>query len=175
MDRDFVSFCMPCIPEVHDEVPPSQKEMSRTEKSTATLPSQGFHSGSGMGNRSADMRKVAVFIIAIILIMSLFWILGLISSNHNKAASNGMQQTEKLAEKAGNFVSESTAEAEKDSYILRYEGFDTEIEIFLRIVSANMIRMAAVYIHILWMILPWQQRAMPFMFRLRMIRWRYSQ
>ena len=111
LDRDFVSFCMPCIPEVHDEVRPSQKEMSRTEKSTATLPSQGFHSGSGIGNQSADMRKVAVFIIAIILIISLFWALGLIISNHNKAASNGMQQTEKLAEKSGEFVSESTAEA----------------------------------------------------------------
>ncbi len=140
LDRDFVSFCMPCIPEVHDEVRPSQKEMSRTEKSTAALPPQGFHSGSGMGNQSADMRKAAVFIIAIILIMGLFCVLGLIISNHKKATSNGMQQTEKPAEKSGELpaatdsqtVSESTAEAEKDSYILRHEGFDTGIEIFFK-------------------------------------------
>ena len=37
-----------------------------------------------------------------------------------------------MAEKSGEFVSESTAEAEKDSYILRYEGFDTGIEIFFK-------------------------------------------
>jgi len=122
LDRDFVSFCMPCIPEVHDEVGPSQNEMPGTEKSTAAPQPQGFHNGSGMGKQSADKRKVAVFMIAIVLIMSLFWVLGLIISNHNKAASNGMQQT----------VSESTAEAEKDSYILRYEGFDTGIEIFFK-------------------------------------------
>lgn len=122
LDRDFVSFCMPCIPEVHDEVRPSQNEVSRTEKSTAAPQPQGFHNGSDIGKQSADKRKAAVFMIAIILIMSLFWVLGLTISNHNKAASNGMQQT----------VSESTAETEKDSFILRYEGFDTGIEIFFK-------------------------------------------
>lgn len=150
LDRDFVSFCMPCIPEVQAEVRPSQNEMSRTEKSTAASQPQGFHNGSGMGRPSSDKRKAAVFIIAIILIMSLFWILGLTISNHNKAASNGMRQTEQLAEKSEELptatastleaeteydsqtVSESTAEAEKDSYILRYEGFDTGIEIFFQ-------------------------------------------
>lgn len=148
LDRDFVSFCMPCIPGVHDEVRPSQNEMSGTEKSTAAPQPQGFHNGSGMGKQSADKRKAAVFMIAIILIMSMFWVLGLIISSHNKAASNGMQQTEKLAETSGELptatastveaeydsqtVSESTPEAEKDSYILRYEGFDTGIEILFK-------------------------------------------
>lgn len=91
-DRDFVSFCMPCIPEVHDEVRSLQNEMSRTEKSTAAPQPQGFHSGSGIGEQSADMRKVAFFIIAIIIIMSLFWVLGLINDSNKTVFEDIPQQ-----------------------------------------------------------------------------------
>ena len=109
------------------------------------------HSGSVMGEQSADMRKAAVIIIAIILIMGLFWVLGLIISSHNKAASNDMQQTEKSAEESGELAeatastveaeteynsqmaSESASEAEKDSFFLRYiRRDDTELEIFFK-------------------------------------------
>ena len=96
LDRDFVSSCMPCIPEVHDEVRSLQNEMSRTEKSTAAPQPQGFHSGSGIGERSADMRKVAFFIIAMIFIMSLFWALGLINDSNKTVFEDTPQQTEQI-------------------------------------------------------------------------------
>lgn len=32
LDRDFVSFCMPYLPEVQNEMQASQNEMSKTEK-----------------------------------------------------------------------------------------------------------------------------------------------
>ena len=159
LDKDFISFCMPCIPEKHDEmqvfqdeVQTSKNEMSKTEKSITAPRSQGFHVGSSMGKQPADMRKVAAFIIAIILIMSLFWVLWLVLSNYNKEVSEDTQQkTESFAEESeelpvatvptaevmpeedGHAVPQSTVEADKDSFFLRYVGNDGKgIEIFFR-------------------------------------------
>ena len=81
LDRDFGSFCMPCLSEVQNEMQASQNEMSKAEKRITSSRSRSFV----IGKESADMRNVAAFIIAIILIMNLFWVLWLIISNRNQA------------------------------------------------------------------------------------------
>lgn len=76
LDRDFVSFCMPCMSEVQEERRTSQNEMPKAEKRIASSCSQGFHGSSVMGKKSTDMRIVIAFIVIIILTVVLFWILG---------------------------------------------------------------------------------------------------
>ncbi len=138
LDRDFVSFCMPYLPEVQNEMQTSQNEMSKAEKCVTSPQSRSFV----IGKKSTDMRKVAAFIIAVILIMSLFWVLGLIISSRNKTNSEDIpQQTEHFDELTTEFMagneeqsaSESAPEAEKDSFFLRNAGRDgSEVEIFFK-------------------------------------------
>ena len=92
-----------------------QNEMSRTEKSTAAPQPQGFHSGSGIGEQSADMRKVAIFIIAIILIMSLFWVLGLINDSNKTVFEDTPQQTEQFSEVSEELHASVPVEVEEET------------------------------------------------------------
>ena len=101
LDRDFVSFCMPCIPEGQDEPQISQNEMPRAEKRITASQSKAFHGDSAVVKQSTDMRKAAVLIITIVLTMSLFWVLGLILSGRN----NGVH--EDTSQRTESFIEES--------------------------------------------------------------------
>ena len=79
LDRDFVSFCMPCMPGVQDEMRTSQNETSTAEKSITAPRTQGFRGGS---------LKEFCFIIAGTIIMMLVMTLGAKIISHNKTASN---------------------------------------------------------------------------------------
>lgn len=116
LDKDFVSFCIPCIPEVQDELRASQNGMPRVEKRITVPQSQVIHGDSAIAKKSTDMRKVAAYIITIILTMSLFWVLGLILSNHNKEASEGTsQQTENFTEKSEELQTSAPVEDEEET------------------------------------------------------------
>ena len=137
LDRDFVSFCMHDLPEVQNEMRVSQNEMLKVEKRVTPPKSHSF----AIGKKSTDMRKAA-FIIAIILIMSLFWVLGPMISSRNKTNSEDIpQQAEDFYESTTEFMvgneeqsaSESAPKAETGSFFLRYvRSDDNEMEIFFK-------------------------------------------
>ncbi|MCH5343859.1 MAG: hypothetical protein J1E64_07460 [Acetatifactor sp.] len=103
LDSDFVSFCIPCMQEV-----------------------QG---GTTIGKKYTDMRTVIAFIVIIVLVMFSFWALGLIISSRNTTVSEDtLQQTDNYGEEN----EESKAEAQKDSFLLSFDGFDTGVEIFFK-------------------------------------------
>ena len=111
--RDFVSFCMSYLPEVQNEMQAPQNEMSKAEKRITSSPSRSFV----VGKESADMRKVIAFIIAIILVMSLFWVLGLIIGNRNKTNSEDTpQQTEDFEEETSMPSNQEKLESEQIKY-----------------------------------------------------------
>lgn len=116
LDRDFVSFCMPCIPAVQDELRASQNEMPRAEKRVTVPQSQVFHDDSVIAKKSTDMRKVAALIIAIVLTMSLFWILGLIlSGRSNEAHEDTSKQPESFTEESEELPASVPVEGKEDT------------------------------------------------------------
>lgn len=98
--------------------------------------------------KSAGMRTIIAYSVLIMLIVFLLWIMVMRISSHNTAVSEGKtQQTDNFAEESEKLpaaaptmevetgdeeqaVSESVAEAEKDSFFLNYGGIDTGLEIF---------------------------------------------
>ena len=80
LDRDFVSFCMSCLPEVPNEMPKAENPV------TAPQP----HS-LATGKRLHISGKAIAYIIAIALITG-FWVLGLIISIHDRTNSEDTPQ-----------------------------------------------------------------------------------
>nr|WP_300833061.1 DUF4303 domain-containing protein [uncultured Acetatifactor sp.] len=80
LDRDFVSFCMSCLPEVPNEMPKAENPV------TAPQP----HSFA-TGKRLHISGKAIAYIIAIALITG-FWVLGLIISIHDRTNSEDTPQ-----------------------------------------------------------------------------------
>ena len=116
LDRDFVSFCMPCMQEEQDEHQVSQNEMSRSEKPITAPQSKVFHGDTAIVKQSTDMRKVAALIIAIVLTMSLFWVLGLIlSGRSNKAHEDTSKQPESFTEESEELPASVPVEGKEDT------------------------------------------------------------
>ena len=82
-----------------------------------------------LGKKSTDMRMVITFIVIIVLVMFSCCVLGLIISSRNTTFSeDSLPQTENFGEENEEF----SAEAQKDSFLLSFDGFDTGVEIFFK-------------------------------------------
>lgn len=75
LDRGFVSFCMSCLPEVPNEMPKAETPVTAPQPHSLATGKRLYISG-----------KAIAFIIAIVLITG-FWVLGLIISIHDKSNS----------------------------------------------------------------------------------------
>ena len=75
LDRDFVSFCMSCLPEVPNEMPKAETPVTAPQPHSLATGKRLYISG-----------KAVAYIIAIALITG-FWVLGLIISIHDKSTS----------------------------------------------------------------------------------------
>ena len=75
LNRDFVSFCMSCLPEVPNEMPKAENPVTAPQPHSLATGKRLYISG-----------KAIAFIIAIVLITG-FWVLGLIISIHDKSNS----------------------------------------------------------------------------------------
>ena len=75
LDRDFVSFCMSCLPEVPNEMPKAENPVTAPQPHSLATGKRLYISG-----------KAVAYIIAIALITG-FWVLGLIISIHDKSTS----------------------------------------------------------------------------------------
>lgn len=123
LDKEFISFCMPGMPEVHDkmrasqnEVQTSNNEVPKAEKSITAPRSKRFPSGSVIE---------LCFIIAIVIIMILIMTFGAIISSRNTSDSGGKtQQTEQFSEEnedspaaaaSAEQASDSSSEAAEES------------------------------------------------------------
>ena len=80
LDRGFVSFCMSCLPEVPNEMPKAETPVTAPQPHSLATGKRLYISG-----------KAIAFIIAIVLITG-FWVLGLIISIHDKSNSEDTPQ-----------------------------------------------------------------------------------
>lgn len=80
LDRGFVSFCMSCLPEVPNEMPKAETPVTAPQPHSLATGKRLYISG-----------KAIAFIIAIVLITG-FWVLGLIISIHDRTNSEDTPQ-----------------------------------------------------------------------------------
>nr|WP_300821575.1 hypothetical protein [uncultured Acetatifactor sp.] len=80
LDRDFVSFCMSCLPEVPNEMPKAETPVTAPQSHSLVTGKRLYISG-----------KAVAYIIAIALITG-FWVLGLIISIHDRTNSEDTPQ-----------------------------------------------------------------------------------
>ncbi len=80
LDRDFVSFCMSCLPEVPNEMPKAETPVTAPQPHSLATGKRLYISG-----------KAVAYIIAIALITG-FWVLGLIISIHDRTNSEDTPQ-----------------------------------------------------------------------------------
>ena len=80
LDRDFVSFCMSCLPEVPNEMPKAETPVTAPQSHSLVA-----------GKRLHICGMAVAYIIAVVLIIG-FWVLGLIISIHDKTNSEDTPQ-----------------------------------------------------------------------------------
>lgn len=79
--KDYVPFCTPYLPKV-------QNEMPKAEEPVTSPQSPSFVKGKNL----QIYGKAVAFIIAIVLIISMFWVVGLMINIHNKPDSEDAPQ-----------------------------------------------------------------------------------